>query len=154
MNIMVGGGPYHLLNTATLQRTRLEIHDLFNYRGQTIMYGIKMQSGIWLPGTIGRQDVPEGPACFPLFTGAQAVKVVQLADQLHSLPIFFLLPDQTRLPILSLEDSHKILGGQRGVHDDMIKRAQRLVDLYEEWEPVGILPEWFRLKRDLVKSRN
>ena len=154
MNIMVGGGPYELYNEATKQRARLEVSDIFSYRGAAIIYGTKMRAGLWVPSTIGRKETPEGPACFPLFLNEPGQQVVRLVDLLRSLPLLFVLPDKSRLPILSLEDSHKVLGGRRGHRDDMIARAQKLIDVYSEWRGTGLLPEWFRLKKDLVKSRN
>lgn len=154
MQIVVGGGPYEIHNTATKQVTRLEVHDLFLYKAATIVYGSKMRGGLWVPSAFGRRESSEGPACFPLFLNEQHTDVTRLVNLLRSLPLWLVLPDDSGLPVLSVEDSYKVLGGQRGVRNDMIQRAQQMVDLYSEWKATKVLPEWFRLKRDLAKSVN
>ena len=146
---------YQLLNTSGGQRTNFKATDLYQYWGQVIVYGVKLPSGIHVPHTHGRVNVPEGPACFPLFLGEPADRVVRLIRQLNSLPLCLVLQDGSRLPVLSLEQSHMILGGQRYVREDMIKRAQKLIELYRNWWEAGeVLPGTFRLKQQLVRSAN
>ena len=145
---------YRLINTATRQEVQLEILDLYQYNGACIVYGEKMRQGIWLPATIGRRVAPPGPACFPVFPNEQGGDVVALVNQLRSLPLLLTLPDTSLLPILSLENGHLILGGERNKKEDMGRRAQQLVDLYYQWKPTLTLPQWFRLKQSIARRVN
>ena len=154
MQITVGGGPYTIHNMATRQEARLEVHDIFAYRGATILYGSKKRAGLWVPSAFGHRETPEGPACFPLFLAEQHTSVTDLVDRLRSLPLWLVLPDDSGLPILSVENAHKILGGQQGNRDDMIERSQKLIDLFLEWRRTKVIPERFRLQRDLARNAN
>mgnify|MGYP001580444415 FL=1 len=145
---------FELHNSATRQKALFEVLDLFAYRGQSVVYGERLRQGIWLPSSVGHIQAPPGPACFPIFPEEPATEVVALVGQIGSLPLYLLLPGALLLPLLTVEDAHLVLGGERGKRDDMVKRAQRLIDLYLEWKPLHVLPEWFRLKRGLVKARN
>ena len=153
MNIQVHD-QYQLFNTATRQTARFEVLDLYGYKSQYILYGERLRQGIWLPSRFGHVQAPPGPACFPLFPSEAVANITALVDQLRSLPLYLVLPDNQMVPLLTLEDSHKILGGIRGNKDSMIRRAQQLIDLYLEWLPTRLLPEWFRLKKNLVAARN
>lgn len=155
MNIAVHG-QYELYNTATLQTARFEVLELYGYKGEYVVYGEKMRQGLWMPAQFGRVQAPPGPACFPLFLAELEDNITALVNQLHSLPLYLVLPgeDRAMIPLLTLEDSHKILGGKRGDRGAMIQRARQLIDLYLDWLPTRTLPEWFRLKKQLVQVRN
>ena len=149
---------YELRNTATKQTAIFEVLELYNYKGQSILYGERMRQGIWIPAKFGRRQASPGPACFPVFPDELASDVTQLVDQLHSLPLYLVLsnnPDDglKLLPILSLQNSSNILGGQRYGKDGMIQRAQQLIDLYLDWKPTRLLPKWFHARRAMAKDR-
>ena len=153
MNIQVHD-QYQLFNTATRQWARFEVQELYEYKGQHVVYGNRYRQGIWVPSKFGHVQAPPGPACFPFFPTEPTANITALVDQLRSLPLYLVLTDNQMVPLLTLEDSHKILGGIRGNKDSMIRRAQQLIDLYLEWLPTRLLPEWFRLKKNLVAARN
>lgn len=145
---------YQLFNAATKQEARFEVLDLYQYAGQYVVYGERMRQGIWVPSTIGRVQAPPGPACFPIFPTELGVDIMRLMEHLRSLPLYLVLANGSLLPVLSLEDGCKILGGEKDNRDAMVRRAQQLVDLYLQWKPTKVLPQWFLARQRLAKSLN
>ena len=153
-------------NTATLQSAKVEVLEIYSYNGQVILFGERRRYDIWVPSRWGHQQPPPGPTCFPIFPAEPAGNIVKLRDQLNSLPLYLIFPSEGLMtnsagqaeqfvPILSLQDGHIVLGGERYDKNDMIERSRKLIDLYFEWLDHGeTVPEKIRLAQDAVKARN
>jgi len=143
---------YTLKNLVTLEIADLEILDIYPYKEADIIYGERGHRGIYLPSTVGRQYIPSGPSCFPVFLAERAENILRFMDQVGGSLIVMLLDANQFLPAPNIPD-WRIFGGARHDKHDMIRRAQQLTDLYLDWRRMlGKLPVWYTSRVTAIKA--
>ena len=137
------GRVYDVVNMSTKERARLEVHELYQYEGQYIVYATKPTHQVRV--FRGVVTAPGRPSCFVVLPGESTANIAWLVGILNGLPLALREGGE----LLYIVNKGRVAGVWDGTvknREAMLKENRRVVDLYLEWKRTGQLPAWFRLR--------
>ena len=118
----------------------LDIIDLYNYKGQYVVYGVTQAREVHV--VRGVFPVKARPSCFAVLVDETKENISYLVKLLKGEPLI-IIQGSDILYILNMGRLKGFWDGRTNDKDGMVQHAQKMIDLYQDWKRLGHLPRWF-----------
>ena len=136
------GHTYDLVNLATDQRGRFTVHDLYNYKGQMIVYGTLAPHQVRV--VRGVKSVKERPSCPVVLPNESGPTIAKFVDQLNGLPLAF-RDGQDLVFLVNMQGLPGFWESSKMDRESLLDKSRKVIDLYHDWKRLGeVMPLWFR----------